>query len=191
MDGGDASIKLANVSEYIYLPTVACAERALRKRLLPSEPVVRKLPAASAWSTVETLVRQAQERAQARETQRSEKRRKPASLWDSPGSRGLQAALQGSRDELEQRSRRKCLAASRAESRVGQIPVQLNGVTEMNVLQMIYNRRLIGDGSLRPHDVFARDSSNTACRQGHGSSASSRKHRRRRLAIRPDQTYST
>ena len=61
------------------------AEDALRKRLLPRGPLIRQLPKQSAWSTMETLIKQARERSLARQKQKNEKKRKLGAVWNSPG----------------------------------------------------------------------------------------------------------
>ena len=85
---GDERVKLAGISEYAARhaePAVRGAEDALRKRLLPRGPLIRQLPKQSAWSTMETLIKQARERSLARQKRKNEKKRRLGAVGNSPG----------------------------------------------------------------------------------------------------------
>ncbi|CAE7528782.1 DJA6 [Symbiodinium sp. CCMP2592] len=136
---GDPAIKLASVSEYCAknaIPTVDGAEAALRARLLPQGPLVRRLPTRSAWTTLAALVQQAKARAQKRREQANQTKKKLAGFWHSPNARGPEAAVAADAAERAEHTRR--LALTRAVARV-QSPafaVQMDGISDLSSMAM-------------------------------------------------------
>ena len=149
---GDASIKLASVSEYCAkhaTPTVGGAEAALRARLLPQGPLVRRLPTRSAWTTLAALVQQAKARAQKRREQASQTKRKLAEFWHSPNARGPEAAAAADAAERAEQTRHAALTRAVARVQSPAFAVQMDGISDLSSMAMTLQEAQ----ELRAHDT--------------------------------------